>query len=368
MVLVKERNFIIARNGEEILGRWNISTGDFYGKSGVIVRSKPRCFTEASIRGAECVNSAIKGCMYLFLDYFHFSHEKYNADYARGLEEFISVGIVPESSKYLLKHKRLSKDLVEYLIKCNNGIYDRFAVDNFNSEKKYAHYLKDKSEWYQLAFRRLIQNEPQLPVEYVAVALARCESEHAQSFLDLMGVGGYLGRIIERYHTYCMTMWGECKVERNFLTNASCVFFAYDEWRKQNMAKIITSYNDLPALYFTFGEYTARPLLTPEAFHDEAEQQGNCVERMYMERVANRQTHVVQIRKTDNLEKSVITCEVSDHGAIRQYLKRFNAWCLKGNDDDLLAFKEAYQKHLKANWRKEGEQSPFSEIWMLDIQ
>ena len=355
MVLIKERNFVVARDGEVVLGKWNISTGDCYGKSGVIVRTKPRCFTYNNLLQAECANNAIKQCMRFFFDYFTFEHDGYTADYARGLEEFMSVGLVPQTCHYLLEHERLSKDLVEYLVEYNHGVYDCWAVDRYKQAKMYDRYLKGKSEWYQRMFMRLINNGYQLPADYISVVLARCESEHVQNFLGMVGGMGYLDRVIEKYYSYCMEMWGECKVERNFLTNASCVFFAYDEWRKQNMAKIIASYNDLPALYFTFGEYTARPLLTPEAFHDEAEQQGNCVERMYMERVANKQTHIVQIRKTSNLTKSVVTCEVSENGTIRQYLKRFNNWCRRGEDDDLLAFKEAYEKHLEANWKKEDE-------------
>ena len=54
MELIKERNFVIASECGVVLGKWDILTGNFYGKSGATVRSKPRCFTFDNIRAATC--------------------------------------------------------------------------------------------------------------------------------------------------------------------------------------------------------------------------------------------------------------------------------------------------------------------------
>ena len=45
---------------------------------------------------------------------------------------------------------------------------------------------------------------------------------------------------------------------------------------------------------------------------------------MYMEEVVNGTTHVVVIRRKNNLNTPYITCEVSLGGNIKQYLTRFN--------------------------------------------
>ena len=54
-------------------------------------------------------------------------------------------------------------------------------------------------------------------------------------------------------------------------------------------------------------------------YDDEASHQSNCVERMYMDAVAEGKTHVVVVRYKNNPTDSFITCEVDNRGIILQY-------------------------------------------------
>jgi hypothetical protein len=64
---------------------------------------------------------------------------------------------------------------------------------------------------------------------------------------------------------------------------------------------------------------------------------------MYMERVYNKQTHVVAVRRKADLENAFITCEVDNNGQIIQYLARFNR---QPAETDAIKFRTEYQAHL----------------------
>ena len=87
---------------------------------------------------------------------------------------------------------------------------------------------------------------------------------------------------------------------------------------------------------------------TEKEFSDEANAQNNCVYSTYFPKVVDGQTNVVFVRKKNFPTISYITCEVRD-GIIQQFLFRYNAWV----GSDSIAennFRNAYEKHLRANW------------------
>lgn len=87
--------------------------------------------------------------------------------------------------------------------------------------------------------------------------------------------------------------------------------------------------------------------ITSDEFVQEANAQNNCVNSWYKERVANKETHVVFVRKKSNPSKSYITCEVSNDGYIRQFLLVNNKQCDGAPE---VNFCRAYQNHLRNMW------------------
>ena len=86
---------------------------------------------------------------------------------------------------------------------------------------------------------------------------------------------------------------------------------------------------------------------TSDEFVQEASAQNNCVNSWYKEKVANKETHVVFVRKKSNPSKSYITCEVNNHGYIQQFLLANNRRCDSAPDEEFL---RAYQHHLDTVW------------------
>ena len=109
------------------------------------------------------------------------------------------------------------------------------------------------------------------------------------------------------------------------------------------LSPAIKKYNDLPSLYYENDEYFVRPLISAQEFHDEATQQNNCVERLYMEGVAKNDTHIVVLRRKSNPSQSFITVEVDGCGKrVIQYLAKNNA----NPPAEVEPFMRAYKEHL----------------------
>lgn len=113
--------------------------------------------------------------------------------------------------------------------------------------------------------------------------------------------------------------------------------------RYDMLSPAIKKYNDLPSLYYENDEYFVRPLISAQDFHDEATQQNNCVERIYMEEVAKNDTHIVVLRRKSNPSQSFITVEVDGCGKrVVQYLAKNNA----NPPAEVEPFMRAYKEHL----------------------
>lgn len=109
------------------------------------------------------------------------------------------------------------------------------------------------------------------------------------------------------------------------------------------LSPAIKKYNDLPQLYYEDDEYFVRPLISAQEFHDEATQQNNCVERLYLEDVAKNKTHVVVLRRKSNPSQSFITIEVNRECLmVIQYLAKNNA----NPPAEVEPFMRAYKEHL----------------------
>ena len=85
---------------------------------------------------------------------------------------------------------------------------------------------------------------------------------------------------------------------------------------------------------------------TREEFKFEGDSQHNCVYTQYLSACIDGRTNVVFIRKKSDPSRSYITCEVRK-GEIYQYYYARNQYVHNESD---LAFKAAYETHIRNNW------------------
>lgn len=116
---------------------------------------------------------------------------------------------------------------------------------------------------------------------------------------------------------------------------------------KVELDKLLNENNNKKYLYYKNDQFIAHPLVSCAAFHDEATQQENCIERMYMKDCANSETHIVAVRSVFNPSHSLITCEIDPKThKIKEWLRAHNA---KDTNINSLRFREEYQNYLYKN-------------------
>ena len=107
-----------------------------------------------------------------------------------------------------------------------------------------------------------------------------------------------------------------------------------------NYAKHANAFN------FTFGEYTVVLPTCGQDIVDEGQNMHHCV-GSYVSRVVENSTYIVFVRKTDTPDECYLTCQVSTEGEICQYYLAYDRRITSAED---IAFREAFQNHLKENW------------------
>lgn len=111
--------------------------------------------------------------------------------------------------------------------------------------------------------------------------------------------------------------------------------------------KLCADYQKNAPLFFEDENFTILVPTTAQEFKAEADYQDNCVFRSYYPKVKDFETHVVFIRKKEDVNTPFITCEVTNEGRIEQYLTRFNR---RVEDEKAIEFREKYQQFLSENF------------------
>lgn len=352
MKLVKERNFINAYEGGEKLGGWNITTGEFIGKSGKVVKTVPACFTYNRLR--RFYQDLLSGAIYMYREYWtspYSYHGPYTSARANRLEQMISVGIYPSSERELDSTIPLTKELVNWIKSDCENVYINGRVNQYLLTIQYNTQLPENApKWVYDAIPILVKNN--VPATFFIPAIRRAISEGVDFIVrsqDTYRKTNIISELLIDYYKYSMEMWEEVEVKPNIISMACKIRKLYEEYKDEHFNERLKLYNDKPWLYFENDIFIAKPLLTKREFHDEAVAQNNCVERIYASEVFDGKTHIVSIRYKDNPEKSYITCEVTNDGKINQFLTYNNEWV---SNNDALAFKDMYVAHIQANIEK----------------
>lgn len=340
MNFVKERNFIVAYDCFVKVGAWDITTGQFIGKSGKPVKTVPSCFTFQNLpswrRGDE------SDLAYAIYWYRRESFNNYNNEMGAHFEQLLSLGLFPSGTRSLCGKLNLNKKIVKYLKEENQGYYDPVKVARYLTVTQHEQYLNTLPDWAKEVFSCLIYNS--YPIDYVKTALNRIINEHVEAMYEGYNKANHIKDILVWYYKTSMEMFGKVEVEKNFLTKYAILKYLEAEYRNAHYNEELAKRNNKEWLYYENDTFIVKPILTKEDFHTEGEAQRNCVERLYMEKVYKGETHVVTVRRKSDPDKSYITCEVDNNGRIWQYLAYCNA---TPKEQDARDFRIEYAQHLK---------------------
>lgn len=311
----KEKNLLIAFDGDVIKAQYDWATGICYGNKGTQLKG---------------ISSAFKGSVYdrMITSHRWISSHLVGETLTLALdrwERLASVGLYTTDHDILCNSDysfpNLKKDFVDYIKKQFDGELSRYTQNKFVYAMMPEYQMLNRQNKCTIDYM-IRNNQWEWSIDWAIKALLRLQLEdygYAFEFNSSM-------HVLEKYYSQCKTMGQEIPaITKNFLITICKTAHLYQIWKNEHMDENLAKYNDLKELYYENDTYVMFPLLTTAQFHEEAEAQNNCVERFYMEKVASGKTHVVVIRKKSAPDKSLITCEISNNWHIVQYLARWNS-------------------------------------------
>ena len=342
----KEQNFIVAydENGN-MRGKWNITSNEYIGVRGAKIKSKPVAFKLDRHEMPAYLYSAlqtISDCN---------SYHPFTEAIGQRLEQIISLNLIVDYGWTMLSFldrdtTPLTKEVVQFLRDNCGGVYNETNLGNYQfylAHKALLNRCGEHADWAIEVIRSLDEDDMMhyhLTQEFVEGMVIRAVHEkvfHSNRAWDF-------ATLLKRWGNLIYSLNDTLEVKHNILTNYCILQYLEKQYREEHYDDNLKRHNDLKWLYYENDSYIVRPLLSRAEFHAEAESQRNCVERMYMEYVADGRTHVVVVRKKSNPNKSYITCEVDNRGCIVQYLYYRNERVQGGEDQD---FRGEYQRHLE---------------------
>lgn len=155
-------------------------------------------------------------------------------------------------------------------------------------------------------------------------------------------------RRLSEYIDLCKTMGKEPQKVNNFMREYCETKNEYEQKRVEyDNTRLRNNYaKHAKAFEFTFGDYSIVLPTCSQDIVDEGRNMHHCV-GSYVNSVVENSTYIVFVRKTDTPTECYLTCQVSTDGDIGQYYLAYDRR-ITSNED--IAFREAFQNHLKANW------------------
>ena len=360
MAFVKEKSLVKGYLDGKYTGSFDFATGAYYGIRGGKLKNNPKGFSSSAIvydYEDELSDRVLllKAMNTIFEYEKHFLASRKEA-YAF-IEQLLSVGLYANTYidvHWFIESKKkfkLDKEFVDYY-KNNNA--SRFTYDNF------LEYLADKESAEIFG-----ENRDEFLSKFIREKCNFLYNKDKKKLYNLMikerinyfkqsyeVIGNFNNKPILCIIRDAIILRQETKTiplipDRNLLLECSLTMYNYKMNLDETNNMLIKKNNDNEKLYYENDKVIIRPLLSINAFHDEAEKQNNCVERIYMEKVIHGETYIVNVRKKNEPNRSYITCEVSKSGIIKQFLYSHNRGVIDKYGKNLC---NEYQIHLFNVW------------------
>lgn len=156
----------------------------------------------------------------------------------------------------------------------------------------------------------------------------------------MANMAGYISNMLSMCHE--MNRKPE---KEDFFRQYGTVQQNYRVFKEQVDSDKLAVYQNSKPLAFENDKLTVIIPVTPTEFANEAQYQQNCVYSYYLHRVVDGETHVVFIRKKDDMDTPYITCEIDNRGRIIQYLAHYNNTV---TDEVGLNFYNEYKAYLRS--------------------
>lgn len=347
--IVKNKNFLEIYINKETPYKFDINTGVLYGIKGQPLKNSPKGLNVVLEQNSKSSN--VVG----YIWYKHYasgvSYAQFNK-YADELKLFDRLDSINYKVEYI---SFLSQREIEFL----NKYFKRFvnwlkgrpehanSISTFIDEIKVEIFLEEMN-------LQIDEHFTQRMAEWCCNTYFNKEEMRWVVYYLIRGLwelyeneGYYLERKLQQYFHYVKENNSKCE-KGDFIKNYVKEKRTY-ELNKEKIDKQKLYTNQMNKKEMLSFEYENLEVVIPttfEEFKEEAEQQSNCVARLYLPKVISGDLNIVFIRKKEEINKSYITCEIRN-GVIYQYLTRFNQ---APHDENAIKFKGLYQEYLNKKW------------------
>lgn len=227
------------------------------------------------------------------------------------------------------------------------------SLENKNGKINYLNYekinwtvnnilYKDFPDFILKLFGKIPNKIEKIIIEDIKKIVFRYEHENWDSFSEYSCMSNFTGKCLADYIELCELLHKERTYKNLFLS--ICLM----EKEKELIVNDQTiNYQKSANLFFENDDFTVLIPTTAAEFIAEADYQHNCVFRTYFPYVQKSKTHIVFIRKKEDINTPYITCEINNNGKIIQYLTKYNKPITKNDDFNFLA---EYQEFLHTNF------------------
>jgi hypothetical protein len=220
---------------------------------------------------------------------------------------------------------------VQYLKDFNNGDFDVNGCRMLSLQKFHAKYHLDAEDIQSIGCM-LEDIKEEKYIEYICLLVGLRNVRAIDNWSEC----------VRNYYQYSMEMNNTWIASKHFLDDYCKIQKEYTIFLDTKKAEKLRE-NVRNDLVFQYGDYISVVPNTIEQFKDESAQQHNCVYRLYLDTVLDNGCYITFIRNINDLNKSVVTCEIEKDGCIGQFL-------LKNNDSDIPSdlniFRMQYQEYL----------------------
>lgn len=362
----KEKNLIkFLADGKKVPYTFDVNTGIFYGLKNQPIKNYPANF-KTWVRQ----NSNESAIIYLLNKMFDYPYNYKNnwkditlgelvnyVDLFKCMDKLDSIGYNTELVncdttiiKFVNSHfKKFTKAIKENPNLDMRDFYNNYVKEAWREENKLTPNEHLTEEMIQLMY----VNKNKYPIDkvsYVAYYLSHGLFEFFEVRTDdyYYSTNGIFDKI-NKYFEYCDFL-GVKPTKDDFYRSYINVCRTY-KMRKMEVDDNTLKKHYEKYLMLNFENENFKVVIpkTTKDFENEANAQHNCVYSIYFPYVLKGNTNVVFIRRKDDINNSLITCEVDNDGDIIQYLKKYNSNELTEEEKE---FKKLYQTHLKNTWEK----------------
>lgn len=245
-----------------------------------------------------------------------------------------------------------------------NNSFRQFANDyRANNTIRFENWWRDSYKRAWMTKNGFDLNDNHLNAEIIDLLYGQCSDWSKE---HIKWASYYLHRCVYEYHENdrytalrkithyfrLLDILGEKPQKGDFMRNYVETLRTYNLRKAEIDNSLIAKHQNkqLEALTFSDDNFTVIVPMTSEEIITEGERQHNCVGRLYLPTLIDQKTHIVFVRKNDDLDSSYITCEVNNSGKIVQYLLAYNNRPGYGTPET--RFLTKYEEHLKKNWKK----------------